>query len=229
MAIAAGVSTAKGQTATGSSITTSGIATQASGSIFVVGLAFDSAVTFTSITDNKSNSPYVQLGAEQTYDAAKIRLYYFVNGAGGAGHTFTGTVSSTSRLTIVAQEITGAATSSPLDKNPGANEDLASPFTTLSTGTLSQATELVLAVFFGNSAANNAITESTGFTVNASAPDGTQFWTGAIATVVVASTAARQASFTDGGQSTDTALQIVSFIPPAAGGGVPYLPLLGAG
>lgn len=219
MAIAVGQTT-KGRSGSAATIATTGVATAASGSTFVIGVAWSGAPTFTSLVDSKSNT-YTQLGAlelDPDGGGSKSRYYYCQNGTGGAAHTATLTISGANSLEILFLEITGAATAS-FDLGNG-NQDTATPYTSPSILT-TQAAEMLVALWFGNSGSNPAThAESTGFTVQAGAEEtnGASFWTGCLATRIVASTASYNASFTETGSSRGV-VYIAGF-KEAAGGAV---------
>lgn len=84
------------------------------------------------------------------------------NGAGGASHTFTLTGASGSFFgTLSVTEVSGAATSSPLDKTAtDTDPDGSTSHATAATGTTAQANEILIG--FGSSAAPTAYTTDTG-------------------------------------------------------------------
>lgn len=211
MAIAVGA-TSKGRNASATSVASAGVATQATGSTFVVGVIWATGASFTSFVDNKSNT-YTQIGVDREVTAADgthCRWYRCENGAGGAGHTATLTISAAVALSVFFLEITGAATASFDQQN--SQTDAASPFTSASI-TTTQAAEMLVSYIVGNSGSNPATNaESTGFTIQAGAEEtnGASFWTGCIATRIVAATGTYNSSFTETG-STSAAVFIASF------------------
>lgn len=217
MAIAIGVSS-KGRTASAASQATTGVATQASGSVIVGGMIFQQ--TFSSLADNKSNSPYVQISVERVFDttfSGKARMYYFANAAGGSGHTTTTTVNTSTAITNLMAEITGADTVSPLDTSDSVI-DTATPFTLSITP--SAGNRLIVAFLAGDSGSNPAThAESNGFTILSSAEetDGTNFWEGCLAYKVVACDGSTpvSVSFTDSG-AAETAVFLAAFKEAAA-------------
>lgn len=223
MAIAAANAT-KGRIASGvtNTVTTTSVNTSATGSTFVLLMQFEGSSTFSSISDNKGNT-YTQIGTELTANVgAKSRLYYCQNGAGGSGHTFTATTATNVAITLHAIEITGGKTTGILNPTPpAANDDLSSPLTSSSITTL-QADALLVAGLAATSSGSNPAThaESNGFTIQAGAEetDATQYWTGCLATKVVASTGTYSASFTETGATTG-AVWIAAFEAAASGGG----------
>lgn len=197
----------KATTAGATSVTTAGVATSASGSTFVLAVVTRSAGggTFVSIGDNKSNS-YSIIGSEQISGGGFVwcRLYRCENAAGGAGHTFTVTVSGSQEITLFALEITGAAAAS-FDKTNQAS-DATSPYNSGSTPTTGQANELIVGFLGGDSGSNpathtiNNSTPSAGsWTIQLEETDGSTLWTGAFATAIVSATGAYQAGFTESG------------------------------
>lgn len=215
MTISAGVSAAKGGAAT-SAVTTTGVATQASGSQFIIAVEYDGG-TFVSVADSKSNS-YTQIGTTQTAgSSAESRFYKKENGTGGAGHTATLNISGPARGTIAFLEVLNGSVE---DVAGSGRTDSASPYTTPGYTTLNT-TDLLVAVVCGDSASNPAThAESTGFTIQCEETNGTSFWTICVATKVVG-VGSYTASFTENG-AVDTATFITGFkdpsIPPAAPG-----------
>lgn len=231
MAIGVGVTT-KGRSAGAASIATTGVTTQAAGSTFVIGLIWGAGATFTSLVDSKSNT-YTQLGVldlDPDGSGAHTRMYYCQNGTGGASHTATLTISGSNSLAVMFLEITGAATAS-FDLGNG-NQDTASPYTSPAI-TTTQAAELLVGFFGGNSASNPAThAESTGFTIQASAEEtnGASFYTCCLATRIVAATSSYNDSFTESG-STRGSAYIIGFKELVSAGGTQpkRLSLLGVG
>lgn len=206
MPIAIGA-TSKGRSGASSTIATAGVTTQAAGSTFVMGAVWGAGPALTSLVDSKSNT-YTQLGGldlDPDGTGSHSRLYYSQNGTGGAAHTGTLTIGASNNLALLFGEITGAAIAS-FDLGNG-NADTASPYTTPSILT-TQAAELLIAMFVGNSGSNPAThAESLGFTVLSSAEEtnGASFWTCCLAWKLVASIASYNASFTESGSTRGTA------------------------
>lgn len=229
MAIAVG-QTSKGRTGSGTSQATTGVTTAASGSTFVI-LAIWDTTSFTSIADSKGNT-YTLMNTELAWGIgnAKSRMYYCANGTGGASHTATLTISGTGSLLVCFLEITGAATASFDTSNR--QTDAASPFVAPSLSN-AQAASMYVAGEVGDSGSNPAtLAESTGFTVQSAATEtnGASFYTGGLATLIVASIASRAASFTQTG-SNNTAVWEAIFKESAGGGGttVKQLAAMGCG
>lgn len=212
MAIAIGQSS-KGRTGSASSQATTGVATSASGSVIVSGSIYQLA--FTSVADNKSNTPYVQISVERAFDSTfngKARMYYFANAAGGAGHTVTTTTTAGDAITALMAEITGADTSSPLTAS-GSAIDVATPYTLSITPPAGN--HCVVAFLAGDSGSNPAThAESNGFTILTSAEEtnGASFWEGCLAYKIVAcdGVTAVSVSFTDSG-AAETAVFLAAF------------------
>ena len=223
MALAVGA-TSKGRVSnSGSSATTTGVTTTASGSIFVVGAVWDNGFNFSSIADSKSNT-YTLIGSELAFGSVKARLWYVENGAGGASHTATVTVNtSPTYLTVFFLEITGGATSGSLDQS-NARSDAASPFTLAAGLTTTQADEILVSMIVGDSASNPATLAESGLgssTVHsgASETDGSQFEVGGLATSIKTSTGTFNPSWTMTGGST-CGVFLATFKAAAAAGGL---------
>lgn len=203
MAIAIGQSS-KGATGSATSQATTAVNTSASGSIIVAGGAFQG--TFSSQTDNKSNSPYVQVDSERIIDtanSAKIRMYYFQNAAGGSSHTTTLATTTAQPITALMCEITGAATSGALVASNGGN-DASSPYGNAVSVTPPAGNHILIAMFGGNSSSNPATqAETQGFTIlsNAQETNGASFWTACLAYKIVTAdgSTAYTAQFTESG------------------------------
>lgn len=219
MVIAVG-QTSKGRSGAAATVATAGVTTQATGSTFVLGVTWGAGAAFTSVVDSKGNT-YTQVGGldlDPDGTGSHTRFYYCQNGVGGASHTATLTIGAANNLEILFLEITGAAIAS-FDLGNG-NADTASPYTTPSIAT-TQAAEMLVAFFAGNSGSNPAThAESTGFSVQTGAEEtnGASFWTGCLATRIVAATGSYNASFTETGSTRGTAF-IASFKEAAAGAG----------
>lgn len=209
MAIAPGVHASNASAST-ASLATAGVATQATGSTFVIGVGWGSAA-FTSVADNKGNT-YSIIDAEISASAHKTRLYYCENGVGGAGHTSTLTLGSADACTIFFLEITGGLTASILDQHIG-RDDTTSPYTLAVGLTTTQDDELLVAFLFGDSGSNPATHAESGLgssTIQEDVTNGTTFWTGCMATQVVAATAAYNPSWTESG-ATDSHVWLATF------------------
>lgn len=229
MTIAAGVS-AKGRTGSGSAAVTASVTTSVAGSIFVCACYWGGSQTFVSLGDTKGNV-YTQIGTEQTSGTDKSRLYYIENGVGGAGHVATLTVSGTTGVTLLMQEITGGLTSGSLDQN-GARTDAASPFTLAAGLTTVQADELLITALFGDSGSNPGTHAETGLglsTIQAEETDGTTFWTGAEATAVKSATGTFNPSWTESGATAGMVFLATFKAAIAAGITVKNLAAMGVG
>lgn len=235
MAIGVGQSS-KGGTGSATSVSTTGVATSASGSIITGAFVFQGTASATAFDDNKSNS-YTIINAEQTVDttnSAKIRAYYKENAAGGAGHTTTSHTTTSQPQTIAMIEITGAETASSLATSNGGT-DTSSPYGNAVSITPAAGNYLLVAYFGGNSASNPAThAESQGFTIvaNTDETNGASLWTICIATksVTANGSTAYTAQFTETG-SSQGGIILAAFKELAAGGVTiaARLSLLGAG
>lgn len=139
---------ALGQSATASawdtSCTTSGVATTASGSTFIIiAISGDGACTF---SDSKSNSYTTQTTKGINSNNQWVYLAYKQGGTGGSGHTFTVTPGGTAGIAMCAFELTGAITSGGPDQTTTAVEDTQSAFTIQSITPVSTNTLVINAV-----------------------------------------------------------------------------------
>lgn len=227
MAIGVGQKGAIASIGGGTTVTTVGVATAATGSTFVILVQAD--ITPNTPTDSKSNV-YTAVTAAITNSGIISRLYYCQNGTGGAAHTFTFTTGSSANLTIYFVEITGGLTAGILDQQNSVL-DSASPFT-VTTGATTQAAEICVAAISGNSATTPAtLAESTGYTIQASVLTGGPDWAGGIATKIIAATGAQTPSFTQSGGTTG-GVHCATFKESGGGGGgatVKQLSALGVG
>ena len=220
MAISIGVS-AKGRTVSGAGITSSSVTSAASGSAFVLAVIYDASVTFTSVGDSKSNV-YTQIGTTQSYGTSgRARLYYKENGVGGASHTFSLVTSGSGACTIFGIEILGGALSGILDQSSN-RADTASPFTLAAGLTTTQANEALLTFLAGDSGSNPSTHAETGLgssTVQIQETDGTQFYTGAVATALKTATGTFNPSWTETG-AVNGAVFLATFKEATASGAI---------
>jgi hypothetical protein len=115
-----------------------------------------------SVTDSKSNTytrdfQFTSGSLDQTYYSAQITT-------GGTAHTVTVGAGSTV-VNIDAIEVSGAATSSPFDKSASNSGTGAPPWTSGSTGTLSQADEIVVVSVGVDTGSDAQITEDATYTL----------------------------------------------------------------
>jgi len=208
--------------------TTPGLTTQATGSTFIIAAQWSrNSGTFSSVSDSKGNT-YTLIDTQLDWDGVNggARLYYCENGTGGASHTATFTLTgSNGPLTVFFGEITGGLTSGILDQHTR-REDTASPFTLAAGLTTTQADELLVAFFAGNSGSNPATHAESGLgssTIQTASEEtnGASFWTAAIATAVKSATGTFNPSWTESG-GTSAAVFLATFKAAAAGGATIY-------
>lgn len=115
-----------------------------------------------SVMDNMGNGSYTRLGTYyDTYGWPAIFVCY--NGTGGSGHTATLTQTNAGAIAGYLVEITGCA-ASPLDQLSDWTADTDSPWLSGTTGTTTQAAELILAAASLNPAtADGTITWGNNF------------------------------------------------------------------
>jgi hypothetical protein len=196
MAVSIGVHASNAATAN-TTLATSGVVTQASGSTFIIAVIIHSSATISSIGDNKGNV-YTQIGSTIAGNAGSNKLlrYACQNGVGGSGHTATVTTNVATGPTIFFVELIGCKTSGGASI-ANQNQDSVSPYTSPSTGSLTNNAALV-SIFVGSSEnAGTTNAESSGFTVQETVTDGANFWTGALGTRVGSAASTYQASWTE--------------------------------
>lgn len=205
-------------TSSGSSVsTTAGTSTGGVGSVFLLLVSFDPGTNISTVSDSKGNT-YSLIGSVVTAGTAKLAAYICEGGTGGASHTGSMTFSGSAFPTLHLLEVTVAATSTPLDIAVSGS-DSATPYT-LSSGTLAQAAEAVIAMCEINAVGNvGSYSVTGGFTILSEEPDADNYWTSGVAAQITAATTAVTASFTrtNGGAATLSGLLIVS-IKEATGG-----------
>lgn len=200
--------------------------TGGSGTVFSMYVGWYGGGAAPTITDNKgNNASWVQVGSTLSLSAdtnEKGALFECVGGTGGSSHTVTVTFSGTQTVASAwLQEWTGLATTSPRDKAPGGNSATASPYTSLSTGTTSQADEVVLAYCSTLSASG---TETFNWTANSFTATGdvqnnaNADQTGDSAYRIVSATGNYQASFTSSGAGTTAAVVFIVTYKGASSG-----------
>jgi len=94
------------------SIATPALATQATGSTMIVSVGRGNRNVFELPTDNKGNTPYQQLGTEQTYTRypdSGTALYAFPGMVGGADHVVRNGTPPDDEITIAAVEVVNGA------------------------------------------------------------------------------------------------------------------------
>lgn len=149
-------------------ISSPAMTTQSSGSTMLVCIGRGNIDAFTNNvpTDNKTNSPYVQLGTTHGYVPAYpdsgTALYAFPTASGGAGHIVTATTIAFDEVTVDAVEI----------KNGGVIQDFkwnevlqGHPLTSLSVTTTGPATLVAFWWGDGNQYFAHTAVPSNGFTI----------------------------------------------------------------
>lgn len=172
--------------------TTSSIGTTTTGNLMVVCCASNSATSndFSSVTDNKSNT-YTR-AKSQPGNATDVEIWYAANITGGASHTVTATTTNGFRnVALVAQEYSGAATTTPLDQTAGATGTSATP-SSGATATTTQADEMVFGALVVE--ASDAISLGSGFS-NLGTNTGIASLRPAAESMIISSTGAQTATF----------------------------------
>lgn len=175
--------------------------TAATGSGFVISANFDSARTLNSVADSKGNT-YVLRGLQITDGPGgfKTATYLCPSGAGGSGHTATGTMDTIGLLSMYFGEITTTGGNGVTFDQVNQTNDTGSPFDSGNI-TTTVATELLVSFFGGNSgsptATHSAAANSFTILTGADITDGVTQWTGAMASRNVSSTGVYSASWTE--------------------------------
>lgn len=210
MAIAIGVHAHNQGTTASTTLSTTGVTTQASGSTFLIGVVAAGTSNIVAVVDSKLNL-YTQIQTQfNTSFGSCMAWYRSENGVGGAGHTITSTLGTGQVQTIYFVEITGAALSGVLDQSVAFAADASSPFTTSTTGTTTQADEIAIALYATDTpSGTETITWGAGFT-QIDADGNSSFVTGGIAFKVLVATGTVQASITST-VATDTAAAVATF------------------
>jgi hypothetical protein len=229
MTIALGVHASAATTTPALVIVTPTRTSSASGSTYSVGVGWFTAAgagVAPTVTDSKGNT-YTQVGSTlQSGGTPNFRFAIFesVNGTGGTLHTCTATfLANQDVISIWWNEITGGLTSGIRDQAPGGNDDTASPYTSLTTGTTAQANELLIA-YGGTLSASGTETITWGNSFTSTGDDRTNAnaeVTGSAATRVVSATGAYQSSFTSAGAGTTEALVFIATYKDITAGGNP--------
>ncbi len=148
--------------------TTYSLGTTTTGSLIVVlGSMYDIfAPADGNVTDNKGNS--YTLAPNASYPGTgnqAVAIWYSANVTGGASHEVTLTPGGSAFANnVAAMEITGAATTSPMDVNPtGTSGTSTGP--TITTGTLAQADEILCGIFSTTSSGSPALGVPSGWTL----------------------------------------------------------------
>ncbi len=214
--------TVKASSASSSSLTTAAITTQATGSGLVVDVSWFSVATFVSLLDNKGNA-LPQLGSFVNSSANAVRngRFYQANAVGGAGHTFTLTISSAQPCTIYAQEIkTTNGAGLTIDQTATVTEDSASPYTSQAI-TTTIANEILVA-FHGDDPISGTATHTVGnsFTLSQEETDGDARFTGWVGYRIVSATGTYNTTNTQTGSINSTIPFLSSFSEaPSSGPG----------
>jgi hypothetical protein len=206
------------------SVTTPGVATQTTGSGFVVDVGWYAAVSTPTVTDNKGNT-YSQVGTT-TVDAGAPDLHQArfecVNGAGGAGHTVTATWGGTVDGTLFFMEIkTTNGAGLVRDQAPAGNNPTASPYTTNSATTTTAVEVAVACAIPVAFPGTDLVNWGDSFTAVETIGD-TNNVTGHTAYRLLSSTGTYSASYTadgSGGATTFSAVMRLTTYSEAAGGG----------
>lgn len=206
--------------------TSSGGTTAATGSTFGI-LAIDDGTGRTP-TDNKGNSPYVQVGVPFA-GFANAAFYLFENGVGGAGHTANlVTTGGSPDCEVALLEFTGQSLSSIVDAIASAQwKDVSGtpggPFTSNSL-TSANANDLLLALTVTfSTGGTEALTWGGGYVQVEADGSSAQFSHG-VAKLVVSATGTYSVSFTSAGAGTAQAVTTLIALKQAGAAAAPFTP-----
>ena len=183
----------------GTSVTTGSVTTASTGSHFVIIVSCSSSSTINTPSDSKGNT-YSAVGTALTGGGVVSQKFECINGTGGTGHTFTGTKSggASDGLTLIALEVTGAASASPSDGH-NRQADSATPFTSPGV-TTTNANDILIGLISDDLAADftrsvSGASPTSGWTIQQQENAGATYWTGAIKTQIVSATGTYNAGF----------------------------------
>ncbi len=175
----------------GTSVTSTAVTTQSTGSTFLCIPVYrqgGGGTLPTTVVDNKSNTYVLANSVNYGFGFSEIGVYISINGAGGAGHTCTasGWTTSADLLSISFVELTGMGAAT-LDAAPAGTNDNASPSVPPSI-TTTVANEWVLNIYANYSNNDQTITDTgSGYAIIVKQEVGANGITGAISYVVPAS------------------------------------------
>jgi hypothetical protein len=173
----------------------------------------------TSVTDTAGNV-YTQRGKVSRAGGFTAFLYACENATGDANLRVTLNIGFTEYPTMAVAVMRDVVTSSVLDVLTTDGVDTAQPWT-LSSGTLSQADEIVFGFLGSDSGSSTStFTEGSGMTKLGEVTDSNLYWTGALAYVVVSATTARTQSWTSSVAGSNSTQIVASFKGAAAAGGI---------
>jgi len=201
-----------------SSITSAGVATT-SGNLLHAGLVNETG-NFTSFTDSGGHT-WTQSNAERVGFGGldKMRTLHTPNITGQASHTFTYTISTNGAITLGVIEISGAATSTPLDQ-ANSNEDTTGTSHASPGSLTTQADEMIVGTGMAFTTAFCTFAAGATFTAGANLA----FASGQLGIIieykVVSSVSAYTADYTT--SVNDRTLNACATYKAAAAGGVTY-------
>lgn len=212
MAVALGAHTfALGSAVT--SVTTTGVTTQTSGSTFLV---FTPIGDWSDLIDSKGNV-YTAKRIQNSGGTAIGYLYECRNGVGGTGHTVQVVFAASGSYTVHFVEVTGAA---GVDVDVGDYDAISSSAYDVTTPALETSGELLLLFGGANTTGTTSTIAATGsFTVQDKNENGSGYCPSVFATYSPSGQTAVTGGFTCGTQSTTGFSIIVSYTPTLSTGG----------
>ena len=177
-------------------------------------------------TDSKGNA-YTAIDTQLNLTFNNSRCYHTLNAVGGASHTFTGTVTGASIISVAMVEVTqgGTVSAGPAARGADAATAFASPDITTSIA------DSILIGFATQEGGGGTytITHGNSFSGIDSLPDGSSFFPVHTSYRIVSSTGTYSTSVTLAFIPDNTANWIMSYTESAGGGITPRMMLLGAG
>ena len=195
--------------------------TASSGSLIVVAFSiYRPGGHSIAVNDNKGNTYVEVTGASISGASVVTSIWYCENASGGSGHTVTITDNSGAEFHGAALEITGALTSGALDKANAQDDASDTTPHTGSTGTLTQADEIVVIVTgnYTNGTGLSGIAVDGGWTQVSEHLNPT-FQPGEVDYQIVSATTALEGGWTISGVTASWVSAIASFKAASGGGG----------
>lgn len=178
----------------GSSVTGDATISTPAGATLYVGLSFDAGASVSGAINDVAGNTFTLVGSTQTGNGNKEALYVCENALGSAVNNVTVNFSASAFPSLFFGALLNVAAASL--EGSSVTTGTAFPYTA-STGTLSQADEIILYMLGTSSGANpSTFTFGSGFTKIDEETDASQYWTGAIGYLVVSATTSVTASAT---------------------------------
>lgn len=200
MSLAHVQSIAKARVAGGTSCTTGGVTTTSGNGVAVIPTVFTGSA-FSSVADSKSNAWSTAVGPV-SYNSAGVgstRIMYNTNITGGASHTFTLNLSSSEYAVLSVIEFSGQEVGGTHDQTGSQNTSTDGVNESGTTGTTTQANEILIAAMSSSTAAVTTISApSDSFTAAIEEEDAVNYVLAATAWRIVGATGTYSTTWTLG-------------------------------